>query len=273
VKIEDVLPESHIICVSPHYDDFLFFLGGYVLEMKHKGLLQTKRFTNINTFSRSNYQEGDSAGNRDRSLARVKFVAGIRFLEDLECIDDLLGPHRYVYRVMGEEESLVRGTPLNENEGEMEMSFGSYETMAPCDWDILGRMEACLAELAQQEDTAIVLPLSMKGHIDHFIVREAGVRVMKGESVKAAFYFAEDKPYAGIMTEKESTINDDFIAEHALSPRAFTGHPAEMIRLAYRHYPSQVNSIYDEGILNRSKFLKASYSVQTDCDRIYKYDG
>jgi len=56
-NIEAVIPEKNIVCISPHYDDFLFFLGGYLIEMKEKGLLGGKKFTNISTFSRSNYQE------------------------------------------------------------------------------------------------------------------------------------------------------------------------------------------------------------------------
>ena len=55
-NIEDVIQEKNIICVSPHYDDFLFFLGGYLLEMKARGLLDTKKIINISVFSRSNYQ-------------------------------------------------------------------------------------------------------------------------------------------------------------------------------------------------------------------------
>ena len=270
-NIEDVIPESNIICVSPHYDDFLFFLGSYVLEMKNRGLLDTKRFSNINTMSRTNYQERDIEGNKDRSLKRVQYATGIRFIEDLECLDALLGAHSYYYRVMGEDESQVRGKEFNEGEGEMEMAFGSYETMDESDWGILHRMEACVRELAQMEDTAIILPLSMKGHIDHFVVREGGVRAMTGTEPKAAFYFAEDKPYAGLMTEEESRINDDFIAQYALADRAFAGYPKEMLRLAYAWYPSQVDTIYDEGILNRNEQLKQIYNVDTDIDRIYKW--
>lgn len=269
VQIDEVIPEPSIICVSPHYDDFLFFLGGYVLELKNKGLLHTKKFTNINTFSRSNYQEGDVAGNKDRSLARVQKATGVRYVEDLQCLDALLGPHNYTYRVMGEEESLVRGMPLDGGSGAMEMSFGSYETMDDKDWEVLNRMEACINQLAEQSDTAIVLPLSMKGHIDHFIVREAGVRVMNGKNVKASFYFAEDKPYAGIMTEEESAINDEFITKLNLKPRAFNHHAKEVVKLAYDHYPSQVNTVYDEGIYTRSDYLKQHYNVTADCDQIF----
>ena len=270
-NIEDVISETKIICASPHYDDFLFFLGGYVLEMKTRGLFDTKSFTIINTMSRTNYQERDIEGNKDRSLKRVQYATGIRFIEDLECLDDLLGAHNYRYLVMGEEESQVRGKAFNEGEGEMEMAFGDYDTMDENDWGILNRMEACIKELAQLEDTAIVLPLSMKGHIDHFVVREGGVRAMMSGEPKAAFYFAEDKPYSGIMTEAESRINDDFIAEHGLTDRAFTGHPEEILRLAYRHYPSQVDSIFDEGVWNRNEQLKKIYNVNGDVDRIYKW--
>ena len=270
-KIEDVIPESNIICVSPHYDDFLFFLGGYVLELKSRGLLDTKRFTNISTMSRSNYQEGDEDGNKDRSLPRVQHVIGIRIIEDLECLDELLGQHNYNYRVMGEEESLVRGKGMDGGEGEMEMSFGSYESMEQCDWDILDRMEACIAKLALRDDTAIVLPLSMKGHIDHFVVREAGVRAYQRPGRKAAFYFAEDKPYAGIMTDEESAVSDEFISKYDLTDRVFPGHPHELLRLAHKHYPSQVNPVYDEGVHNRTEQLKQLFQTDKPCDRIFTF--
>ena len=121
-NIEDVIQEKNIICVSPHYDDFLFFLGGYLLEMKARGLLDTKKIINISVFSRSNYQERDVEGNKDQSLKRVQYATGIRIIEDLECLDALLGPHNYKYRVMGEEESQVRGKAFNEGDGEMEMN-------------------------------------------------------------------------------------------------------------------------------------------------------
>lgn len=268
---EDVIPEKNVICISPHYDDFLFFLGGWLLEMRQRGLLGERRIANVSTFSRSNYQERDAEGNRDQSLRRVQYATGIRIIEDLECLDVLLGAHNYTYRVMGEEESQVRGKVLNEGEGEMEMAFGSYETMDEADHAILGRMSTAIGELAMQEDTAIVLPLSMKGHIDHFIVREAGVSAMKQAGSRATFYFAEDKPYAGLMNEAESKINDEFIAQYALEDRAFPHHAQEVLRLAYAHYPSQVDAVYDEGIRARNAQLKALYGKETDVDRIYRY--
>lgn len=269
-KIERVIPEKKILCVSPHYDDFLFFLGAYVLEMKKSNLLDTKEFTNISVFSRSNYQERDIEGNRDQSLQRVQYATGIRLIEDLECLDYLLGAHNYVYRVLGENESQVRGKLLNEGEGEMEMAFGSYETLDEGDFSILERLKDSLSQSAMQEDTAIVLPLSMKGHIDHFIVREAGVYALNQPTSKAAFYFAEDKPYAGLMNEEESAVNDDFIKKMRLTDKTFAYQPEEILRIAYRFYPSQVDRVYDEGIRNRASQLRQQYDRNIDCDRLYQ---
>jgi hypothetical protein len=270
-SISEIITETDIICVSPHYDDFLFFLGGYTLEMKKGGFLSTKRFTNINTFTRSNYQERDTEGNKDRSLSRVQYATGIRLIEDLQCLDALIGVNNYEYRILGENESQVRGKAFNEGEGEMEMAFGSYETMDDEDWHVLERVAAVLKRLARQDDTAIVLPLSMKGHIDHFIVREAGILAMKEKESKATFYFAEDKPYAGLMDEKENRINDDFIEEYGLEDRGFLFSPDEIVKLAYEHYPSQVDSIYDEGIISRAAQLEDIYNAGRGCDRLYVY--
>lgn len=271
-KIEKAIPEKNIICVSPHYDDFLFFLGGYILEMKENGLLCTKKIMNISTFSRTNYQERDVEGNRDQSLARVKYATGIRFVEDLECLDDLLGPHNYFYRVMGEEESQVRGKVFNEGKGEMEMAYGSYETMDENDRQILARMKKCILDLGQAEDTAVILPLGMKGHIDHFIVREAGLQAKKelGERAKATFYFAEDKPYAGLLSEGEMNETKNFIEANSLTDIAYPHHPQEVLRLAFLHYPSQVDDVYNTGICKRNEQLKAHYGVCCDCDRVFK---
>ncbi len=271
-KIKEVIPESNIICVSPHYDDFLFFLGGYVLEMKEKGLLSTKKFMNVSTFSRTNYQERDAQGNKDQSLKRVKYATGIRFVEDLECLDDLLGPHNYYYRVMGEEESQVRGKIFNEGEGEMEMAYGSYDTLDVSDKQILLRMRGWIEEMGLSRDTAIVLPLAMKGHIDHFIVREAGMQaaINLGPDAEATFYFAEDKPYAGLLGEEEMKETQTFIEKNGLKDIAFKHHPNEVLHLAFLHYPSQVDDVYNVGIRARNEQLKKIYGTKWDADRIFK---
>lgn len=270
--IREVIEEENIICMSPHYDDLLFFIGGYVLELKKQGLLETKEFSNVHMASRSNYQERDIQGNSDQSLKRVQFATGIRFIEDLECLDALFGQNNYMFYAMGEEESQVRGKAFREGSDEMEMAFGSYDTMDEKEYAILGRLTKKFKTFLVKENTAVILPLCIKGHIDHFLVREAGLHAIKelGKSRKASVYFAEDKPYAGLMTQSESKMNDDFITEHSLKDIAFAHHPQTVLELAYKHYPSQIDKIFNTGIEQRNEFLKELYNTKEDCDRIYK---
>ncbi|MHB8279439.1 MAG: hypothetical protein ACYDIA_17560, partial [Candidatus Humimicrobiaceae bacterium] len=70
-------------------------------------------------------------------------------------------------------------------------------------------------------------------------------------------------------TEMQQTMN--FIKDNNLEDRAFAHHPKEELRLAFLHYPSQVDDVYNVGILSRSEQLKAIYGVNCDCDRIFKY--
>lgn len=43
-SIQKLIPEKSIVVFSPHFDDVLFMLGGYILELKNVGLLETKNF-------------------------------------------------------------------------------------------------------------------------------------------------------------------------------------------------------------------------------------
>lgn len=239
--------------------------------IRNTPLFSRKRFINVSTFSRSNYQARDHAGNADQSLSRVQYATGIRLIEDLQCLDDLLGFHNYEFRLLGEEESQVRGNKiLNIGDGEMEMAIGSYEAFEDCDWEILRRCENVLSDIASQPDTAIILPSAMKGHIDHFIVREAGLKVMREHKTKAVFYFAEDKPYAGLLNEDEMECHRKFLAEYHLQPHCFEFDKDYLIHLAFEHYPSQVDEVYRTGINERVKQWQQEYQTDKHLDCIYK---
>ena len=74
------------------------------------------------------------------------------------------------------------------------------------------------------------------------------------------------------MDGVESKINDDFIAANGLADKAFAHHPEEILELAFKHYPSQVDEVYNTGIRDRSRYLKELYNVSCECDRIYQYN-
>jgi hypothetical protein len=270
VPIEDVIPESHIVVFAPHYDDFLLGLGSYVLELQARGLLESKQFHILLLFSRSNYQAGSGPANFDTRLERIKLATGNRVVEDMQCLDELLGAHNYRYELLREKECFVRAKPFAESE--MEFPHGAYQDFDEEDRQIFARMQKLVETWAIREETALVFPLAIKEHIDHFITREAGITTAfkLGSQARARFYFQEDKPYAGIQTPDEETRVEHFIRSNRLKACLYRGHSERVIELAFKHYVSQVEEVYRKGIQQRSRQLMEQYHLSEDCDQIYK---
>lgn len=269
LPVEEIIPQTNIIVFAPHFDDFLFMLGGYVLELKKSNILNTKNFHINILFSRSNYLARTGKGNSDTSLDRLKLATGKRLLEDMDCLDELLGEFNYTYQLSGEKECFVRSKPFADSE--MEFPHGTYADFDSLDWKIFERTKSHIRKWAGQEDTAIILPIAFKEHIDHFITREAGLataRELSGAS-RAAFYFQEDKPYAGIASNLELSCIKDFISENRLKCRPYRHEPEKVIELAFKHYTSQVEAVYKTGIMQRSDKLKSLYRSDYPCDQIF----
>lgn len=268
--VSDLIPESNIIVFSPHFDDFLFMLGGYVIELQKQSLLQTKNFHVLLIFSRSNYLAGTGKNNFDNSLDRIKLATGKRLLEDMGCIDALLGKFNYKYELLGEDECFVRGK--NFADSEMEFPHGMYDDFNEQDWQIFERMKQRILYCSQLKDTALVFPIAFKEHVDHFIVREGAIKITKEPAIEknATFYFQEDKPYCGIATAGEHKRIADFIEENKLQPKTYTCDPEKVIDFAFKYYLSQVEEVYKIGIRERAHFLQNSMHSHFPCDRIYQ---
>ena len=271
--VEQLIPEANLVMFAPHYDDFLLGPGGYILELKERGLLQTKKVHVLLIFSRSNYQAGSGLANFDSSLERLKLATGRRLLEDLNCLDELLGEHQYRYELLGERECFVRGKSMAESE--MEFPHGMYDDFSPEDEQIFTRVKALVRIWAMQEDTALIFPLAIKEHIDHFITREAGVTVAHElrNQAGARFYFQEDKPYSGIATTEEWERVNEFVCSNSLHPRVYRHHPEEVVRLAFKHYISQVEEVYRKGVMERSRQLQDLYHLNYPLDRLFCLSG
>ena len=271
-KAENVIPESNIVIFSPHYDDVLFMLGGYILSLKNAGSLDTKSFDIKLVFPRSNYQIRETEQNADTSLKRIMYATGIRLLEDLNCLNDLIGPFAYRYELLGETECFARGkTPAA---GKMEFPHGMFEDFDALDHEIFSRMKKRIGALAQLEDTALVFPMAIKEHIDHFIVREAALAVSRemANQAKATFYFQEDKPYGGLADEAELRRMNDFVEKNDLKSVYYAFDSEKVIGLAYRHYQSQMEELYQIGINKRAKDLQTLVGSATAIDRICRLD-
>lgn len=268
--IDQIIPEKNIIVFSPHYDDVLFFLGGYLLELKNNNLLNTKSFHVKICFSRSNYMLGHGAENLNPSLDRIKFATGQRILEDLNCLNEIFGRFGYTYELLDEDEAFVRG--VNYAKSKMEFPFGNYSNFTKNDNEILNRLVEKIKLKAQYKDTAMVFPLSYKDHIDHFLCREAALLAANDlkELKQATFYFVEDKPYAGLADEQEQQIVESIIEKTPLSAQFYAFDPEKMIELAYKHYITQIEEIYAKGIRKRATFWQNKMGTSHKLDRILK---
>jgi len=273
-SISDIIPEKNIIVLSPHYDDVLFMLGGYILELKKAGLLDTKLFNVKLIFSRSIYQVGEGDANFEASLKRMQYATGIRLLEDQNCNNELFGKFAYLYELLGEEECVIRGKSWSDVKGEMEFPHGMYDDFNEKDTEVFKRMQQRIQDYATLDDTAIIIPMAIKEHIDHFIVREAALRVAKklGNEAKAKFYFQEDKPYGGIASKTELERIEEFIGTNQLHEKWYAYEPEEIIRLAYKHYVSQVAEIYKTGVRNRAEFWRTKLGQTRGVDRICLFE-
>lgn len=270
IPISEVIPETNIIIFSPHFDDVLFMLGGYIKELRKASLLQTKNFHVLLIFSRSNYMLGGKNATPDLSLDRLKLVTGKRLMEDQECLNELIGRFNYHYELLGEDECFTRGKAFADSK--MEFPHGMYDSFDEYDRAIFSRMKDRIHRCLQMDDTALIFPTAIKEHIDHFIVREAAIDAARLHSsvVKATFYFQEDKPYGGIADQAELARLQEFVISNKLVPITYEADPEYVIELAFRHYVSQVEEVYKTGVRQRSEFLKREMNEQVHCDRIYK---
>ena len=262
-NVEEIIKEKNIVVFAPHYDDFPLMMAGYIFALKQKGLLDSKHFTNVNVFSRTNYQLRDLEGNKDISLKRIKYAVGIRVNEDMCCLDDLFGDYNYKYRLLCEYDCQVRGKKTANSE--MEFHHGMYEDFEDDDFAIMKRVSAVATEYFKLCDTAVIFPIGFKEHIDHFIVREAG-RKAANEGGSAKLYFAEEKPLSGIANEIEIERINALVKEDGLTPNLFRCDPEKVSDIVFKHYLSQVEPLYREGVINRAKVLSEFYKTDYPLD-------
>ena len=269
--ISKVVSEKNIIILSPHYDDVILTFGGYLDALVSNQIIQAKNIRIIHIFSRSNYQLRDDEGNRDQSLERIQYATGIRLMEDLNCLDDLIGHGNYTYEIMAERECMMRQKSWKSGEA-FEFPQGTKKDFNAEDWEIYHRIKKQAGQWLISEDCAIMLPLGIKEHIDHILLSEAvlDARDELAKKTCATIYFGEDQPYAGLAYKNDWDIASTFLNEH---PSIEINYPIDAERksdLLMKHYPSQVEESYREGVLNRAEQLKQEYESDTGIERIYR---
>ncbi len=269
--IQTVLEEKNIIILSPHYDDVPLTFGGYLSSLENAGLVPAKKIRIILIFSRSNYQARDDKGNRDGSMTRIQYATGIRLLEDLNCLDDLLGHGNYDYEIKAERECVLRQKTWKPGE-KFEFPHGTRKNFDSEDWEIYERIKRYAYNWLKEEDTAILLPLCVKEHIDHVILREAVFSAweeMKNHS-KAVLYLGEDQPYTGLADDHDWETVKNFLSGFEITTIDYLIDESRKMDLVWKYYPTQVEESYRTGVNNRAIQLKKINKADSGVERMYK---
>jgi len=258
-RLLDAIGHRELIFLSPHYDDVPLIWYGLLQQVRSAKPHAAVRI--INVFSRSVYQARDDSGNRQVTMKRLQFATGVRLLEDLCCLDEILGRGGYRYELLGEDECLTRSKPLKEGEA-MEFPAGTPEDFNADDHAILERLtEHCRGLLVSE--VVVFAPLGIKNHIDHVLVREALLAALRtpGLMLNAHIVLGEDLPYMGLATAAERRETDVILAR---LPHAVVDIPvdaAAKCEIAFRHYVSQVEESYRTGVVNRARELQGHERV------------
>ena len=266
-----VIPERRLLLLSPHYDDVPLTWGGYLDAGRRGGALGGKRVHIVNVFSRSVYQARDHEGNRDTSLARQQYATGIRLMEDVTCLDALLGAGQYGYELKLERECVLRQKAWKPGE-KFEFPQGNRETFDDEEWEIFAAIRGYAADWLEPGNTALLLPLCVKEHVDHVMLREAVLerRAEMGDAVRARLYFGEDQPYAGLGSEEDWGTAREFVARMNLEPLDYAIDIERKAELVMTSYPSQVEESYREGMVARSRQLAELNGVSGGVERIWR---
>lgn len=269
--IQKVVPEKNIFILSPHYDDVVLTFGGYLHGLVTNRLIHTKNIRIIHVFSRSNYQLRDDEGNTEQSLERIQYATGIRLLEDLNCLDELIGHGNFTYELLAEKECMLRQKSWKEGEV-FEFPHGTKADFNAEDWQIYEQIKKQGMKWLTSEDTALLLPLGIKEHIDHVLLREAlmDARDEMGQRAHAAICFGEDQPYAGLASRTDWQKAEAFLSMLPALQIDYQVDAAQKSDLVMRHYPSQVEESYREGVLIRAGQLQKENGAGTGMERMYR---
>ena len=88
--------------------------------------------------------------------------------------------------------------------------------------------------------------------------------------VSAILYFGEDQPYTGLADREDRAKAETFLNQYDLEQIDYFIDEINKASLVWKHYPSQVEESYREGILNRSHQLKTEHKSYVGVERIYR---
>lgn len=234
--------------MSPHYDDFIFSLGG--LAWRWSNHIKPP-ITNVVLFSQSGY-----ANNQNQySLSEVTAVSQLRLKEEQRALSEL----NNIKLILGHQSD----APLR----------GYQNVTRPGYFKLLGEkaLRQKLVDLfvsVFRLNGQVFIPLAIGNHVDHLLARDVALKLVKSTKFnqQPAVYFYEDLPYAGSAKLIGRTNADRFIRANRLTRFDFEISLAEKMRLV-DYYSSQLN----EKVISEIKSHAGSINPAGDFERIWHW--
>jgi len=214
------------IYLSPHFDDAVLSCGGLIWEQAQAGM-PVEIWTifaadpppgPLSEFAKENHALWGVNGGRE--------IVAMRRDEDREAAR-LVGAKLVHFDFT---DCIYRRSP----EGEYLYNESVFDPPHPSDRDLPGQIAKALEPRLRAEDV-VACPLTLGGHVDHVLVRQAA------ESLRMAQYYYADVPY---VVKYPQTL-DPMIAE--LQSEFFAISEAGFLAWlkGVRAYKSQLSSLYD----------------------------
>lgn len=231
------------------------------------GILETSKDLDVVVISRTNWISGDKEGNKDNSEERIKHASELAVGEEKSCLKAL--GINYL-KLLGIQESLLRGYGMEEHGIEL-MYPNGFNFEASKDKRLVSSLKHRISPYLRTADE-VYLPLAIRGHIDHLLVREAGISEVKELDSKglrkARVFLGEDLPYAGDATKAEWEEPLEFIRRHGLEKHTHEIDVYKKLGL-FRHYPNQIwPPAYAPGVLRRAIELGSKTNPK---EAVYEY--
>jgi len=193
-------------------------------------------------------------------------------MEDLDCLDDLIGHGNYTYELKGERECPVRRKAWKKGV-KFEFPQGNQAMFDKEEKGIFAELKKNAAEWVTPPDTAVLLPLCMKEHVDHVLLRDAVLDAKHAlhSKSKATLYLGEDQPYTGLANDRDWRVANTWLAERSSETLNYEIDSDRKASLVKKYYPSQSEESYCEGVLKRARALAREMLLSSGgVERMYR---
>ena len=258
IKIKELFSSARRkVVLAPHYDDFILSLGG-LADSWQKNKVGVE---DVIIFSQTDFVSSDWLKNHQNLSKNITEISALRYQEELKVAEKLgqveITKLGFLDAWLRNFKKIISGVdPLEFNDRDKEIISQLSEPI-----------NFWLGQKIQ-----LFVPLAIRFHQDHYLVREALMMALKTfEKPMAEIFFYEDLPYADTGNREWRPITS-FIKKNKLIPLTYPINLKNKLALI-DYYPSQINKAFYNGVINRSLKLALKSLTFRPSERIYFLPG